>query len=79
MPGLTALAGVEARRLLRHPFVLAGLALAVVAVATGARRDGQTQTFLLMGLAVISGFISMGLRETALLVLARKGLQPATA
>jgi hypothetical protein len=53
MPGLTPLALVEARRLLRHPFVIAGLALAVVAVATGARRDGQTQTFLLMGLAVL--------------------------
>ena len=39
----------------------------------------DTWLYLLMGLAVISGFVSMGLRETAPLVLARKGLQPATA
>jgi hypothetical protein len=39
----------------------------------------DTWLYLLMGLAVISGFISMGLRETAPLVLARKGLQPAAA
>ena len=50
---LIALAGVEARRLLRHPLVAAGLALGVVAIVTGARRDGQTQSFLLMGLAVL--------------------------
>ena len=39
----------------------------------------DTWLYLLMGLAVISGFVSMGLRETAPLVLARKGLQPAAA
>jgi hypothetical protein len=50
---LTALAALEARRLLTHPLVLAGLALSVVAIATAARRDGLTQSFTLMGLAVL--------------------------
>lgn len=50
---LTALAGVEARRLLTHPVLLAGLALSVVALVAGARRDGQAQTFLLMGVVVL--------------------------
>lgn len=51
--GLIPLAGVETRRLLTHPLVLAGLALSVVALAAGARRDGQAQTFLLTGLLVL--------------------------
>jgi hypothetical protein len=50
---LTALAGVEARRLLTHPLLLAGLALSIVALAAGAGRDGQAQSFLLMGLVVL--------------------------
>ena len=35
--------------------------------------------WMLMVLAVISGFVSMGLRETAPAALARKGLQPQVA
>jgi hypothetical protein len=50
---LTALAGVEARRLLLHPLLLGGLALSLVALFAGARRDGQAQSFLLMGLGVL--------------------------
>ena len=50
---LIALAGVEARRLLLHPLVLAGVALSVLAVIAGAQRDGQAQSFLLMGVAVL--------------------------
>ena len=50
---LIALAGVEARRLVLHPLVLAGAALSVLAVAAGAQRDGQAQSFLLMGVAVL--------------------------
>jgi hypothetical protein len=55
MPGgsLSALAAVEARRLLLHPLVLGGLALGVVALAAGADREGQAQALLLMGLAVL--------------------------
>jgi hypothetical protein len=55
MPGgsLSALAAVEARRLLLHPLVLAGLALGVVALSVGAGREGQAQALLLMGLAVL--------------------------
>jgi hypothetical protein len=51
---LTALAGVEARRLLTHPLTLAGLALSVVAITVGARADeGQLQSFLLAGVIVL--------------------------
>jgi MFS family permease len=35
--------------------------------------------WMLIVLAVISGFVSMGLRETAPIALARKGLQPVVA
>ena len=35
--------------------------------------------WLMMGLAVISGFIAMGLKETAPAVLARRGNKPAHA
>ena len=51
--GLIQLAAVETRRLLLHPLVAAGLILGAVAVASGARREGQLQMFLLMGLAVL--------------------------
>jgi MFS family permease len=37
----------------------------------------DTWLYMLIVLAVISGFVAMGLRETAPRVLARKGLQPA--
>jgi hypothetical protein len=50
---LIALAGVEARRLVAHPLVLAGALLSLLAIAVGARRDGQSQSFLLMGVAVL--------------------------
>jgi hypothetical protein len=50
---LTALAAIETRRLLLHPLVLTGFALGVVAIVAGAQRDGQAQSFLLMGLAVL--------------------------
>lgn len=54
MPGgLSPLAVVEARRLLRHPFLLAGAALSVVAIAVSVPREGQLQSFMLMGLAVL--------------------------
>ncbi|RKQ90338.1 hypothetical protein C8N24_0139 [Solirubrobacter pauli] len=50
---LSALAALEARRLLLHPFVLAGLALSVwMAVAT-LDSHGQLKTMLLMGMAVL--------------------------
>jgi cyanate permease len=39
----------------------------------------DTWLYLLMILAVISGFVAMGLRETAPQALARKGLKPAAA
>jgi ACS family hexuronate transporter-like MFS transporter len=39
----------------------------------------ETFLYVLMVLAVISGFVSMGLRETAPAALARKGLQPQVA
>jgi hypothetical protein len=51
--GLIALAGVEVRRLALHPLVLAGTALSVLAVVAASRRDGQSQSFLLMGVAVL--------------------------
>jgi hypothetical protein len=50
---LTPLAALEARRLLQHPLLLAGLALSVVVIVTAARRDGLSQSFALMGLAVL--------------------------
>jgi hypothetical protein len=50
---LIALAGLEARRMALHPLVLAGAALSVLAIVVGARRDGQGQSFLLMGVAVL--------------------------
>lgn len=50
---LTALAGVEARRLTTHPLVLGGLALSVAALVAGIDGYGQLQTFLLMGLVVL--------------------------
>ena len=50
---LSALAFVEARRLLLHPFLLAGAALSVVAIVASVPREGQLHSFLLMGLAVL--------------------------
>lgn len=50
---LTALAGVEARRLVGHPLVLAGLALSMAAIVVSVDSYGQLQSFLLMGLAVL--------------------------
>jgi general stress protein CsbA len=50
---LSPLALVEARRLVTHPFVLVGAALSVVVIAASVPREGQLQSFLLMGLAVL--------------------------
>jgi hypothetical protein len=50
---LSPLALVEARRLLTHPFLLTGAALSVVAIAVSVPREGQLQSFMLMGLAVL--------------------------
>jgi hypothetical protein len=50
---LTQLAAVETRRLLTHPLLLGGLALSVAAVAASAQTNGQAQSFLLMGVAVL--------------------------
>lgn len=50
---LSALAGVEARRLLLHPLLLAGLAIGVLAIVVGIDREGQLQGFMLMGLVVL--------------------------
>ncbi len=53
MRELRALMGVEARRLVLHPVVLAGVALSALIVGVGAGREGQLQAFLLMGVAVL--------------------------
>jgi len=50
---LSPLAAVEARRLLTHPILLMGAALSAFAIAFSVQREGQLQSFLLMGLAIL--------------------------
>ena len=50
---LSPLAAVEARRLLTHPILLMGAALSAFAIAFSVPREGQLQSFLLMGLAIL--------------------------
>ena len=50
---LSPLAVVEARRLLTHPILLMGAALSALAIAFSVPREGQLQSFLLMGLAIL--------------------------
>jgi ACS family hexuronate transporter-like MFS transporter len=74
----------------RHHATVLGLAMGSCEVlggvfgptVAGALNDAfgkETFLWLLMVLAVISGFVAMGLKETAPEVLARRGLRPAVA